>query len=149
MSIADYNSFGLLENTITGAYAVLSSGSLVITPSQSGEYSRIHTNVGDKFTIVHAHASPGANVYPFIITTESGEVTFYGQGDNATNYELDITTDKIGGQSGYIYFNNIRFDNDSRPLLVYQHSGSQGLLHQAVQNELIMLIQKQLKEMSE
>lgn len=155
MSLADYNSFGIIPITGIGYVAKEYGGGSSASPPSvdieevtGGEYIRVHTAVGDKFVIVQSYSIPDQHIYPYIITTETGTPTFFGQGDSATNYEIEITTDKIGGQSGYIYFNNI-VTTDNKHLLVYQDTGRKGLLHQAVQNELIMLIQKQLKEMNE
>lgn len=149
MSIADYNSFGIIPITTNGFVAKIDNNAIDIESYQGGEYIRVHTKVGDKFVIVHAEGFPDSGIYPYIVTKENGEIQFYGQGTKVTNYVLEITTDVIGGNSGYVYFNGVIDISDPHHLLVYQDTGRRGLLHQAVQNELIMLIQKQLKEMSE
>ena len=149
MSISDYNSFGIIPITTDGAVAKIDNNAIDIETYQGGEYIRVHTKVGDRFVIVHAEGLPTADIYPYIVTKENGEIQFYGQGNKVTNYVLEITTDVIGGNSGYVYFNGLINIADPNRLLVYQDTGRSGLLHQAVQNELIMLIQKQLKEMSE
>ena len=149
MSLADYNSFGIIPITVDGAVATITNSEIDVVAKQYGEYTRIHTKVGDKFVIVHARGSNSdEHIYPFIVTKENGEIAFYAQGDTVTNYTLEITTDVIGGNSGYIYFNNLKESDGSNKLLVYQDTGRSGLLHQAVQNELIMFIRKQLEEMN-
>lgn len=156
MDTVDYNSFGLIPVSQHGAYALINNNAISIIQLPNTEYIRVEVKRGDKFVIVHALGTAdnqgNYTAPPFIITTNAGVITYHAMCLAVNNYEIEITTENLSTPTGYIYFNNVPLSNNDggiNDLIVYQVKGKNSLLHQAVQNELIMIIKKQLKEMSE
>ena len=152
MSLMDYNSFGLIPVTNTGEIAVIVDGTgsdkvVQIETDQSAEYIRTNVNAGDKFVIVCARGLASADEPPYICTNDNNVVKYYAVGDRCTNYELEVTHAMLGGETGYVYFNNKHDIVENNKLIVYKKTGSNSLLRQIVQHEMIMLIKKQMEEM--
>lgn len=152
MSLMDYNSFGLIPITNTGEVAVMVDGTnsdkvVQIETDQSADYIRTNVNAGDKFVIVNARGLASADEPPFICTDDNNVVKYYGVGDRCFNFELEVTSAMIGGLTGYIYFNHKKDILSHDKLVVYKKTGTNSLLRQIVQNEMIMLIEKQMEEM--
>lgn len=157
MSLVDYNSFGLIPVTVKGAVAAITGTSpnqtVEIEDNDAGEFIRVETKAGEKFVIVSAWGNGNPNsadnpIPPYFMTNNTGNVTYYATGDKATNCIIEVSNAMIGGDNGYIYFNYLKDElSPHYGLIVYKLNDGNSLLKQIVQNELIMYIKKQLKEM--